>query len=1047
MLSSSLNLARLAVTRRALTPALFAPARALSDKSWQASGSEIQEATRKALIHDLLSDSTSAIHDTVPWFLENMPASYFRQTTLPVRTEHLKAITSLRSTEQALSLDIRSDLDENRKVVTFIRPNNEVGMLLKQIKSLPKYNMPLSRVGVYTTDDNTMCLNMFTFGEPKDTTSRTIDDSHPILSLAAKVAVGDVEIEEVDKDMLEPEQIKGYMSKCGNGYLNNSVSRRFLKQMGLYYGVTGSEGVEVSVEKFNPTEYTADGVDAASTDRLYWIDSAIANSLPQYALEYFARVVKVNNLDIVRTHLDNVNDGENGTVTQLRMLVRVEEGDDIDWKRLKRNLKRQKWIDPSTADLIDRVPSLGIRRAEIITGLASLMHPIMGKVNPVAYSKANIMAAVTGKAYLDLGREIADFFLEKFDPKSGHMSQSDQDAESNRLRAKIDSEVVDRSANTLLNKMVDAVNHTYRTNVYMENRYALSMRLDPAIMQSDNHAETPYGVVFAHGRRFNGYHVRFRDISRGGMRIVTPASSEQLALESGRHYDECYGLSFAQQMKNKDIPEGGSKCVALVDTVGMSQQNKNFVMRKSVKAFSDSILDLIVDTPETNERVLDYYGKPEVLYLGPDEQVLPEDIDWIVQRAAKRGYRNPSSFMSSKPKAGINHKEFGVTSEGVNVFLDVALREVLKIDPTKESFTVKLTGGTDGDVAGNEINILYREYGDNVKIVGLGDHTAALEDPNGLNREELLRLFRAALPLDQYDPSKLGATGELHKADTDEGARMRNTMHNRVKADAFIPAGGRPNTVDINNWEQFLDEEGKPTSGLIVEGANLFITAEARQKLFEEAGVTVVKDSSANKAGVICSSYEICAAMLLSEQEFLDNKEEIVADVLKKLRYFARVEAELLFREFNNYPGALPHFSALISDTINVATDAIREELVKLPEEEIDLLLDLVKTHLPAKMADMAFDRLRTNVPEQYLIAAIASSLASKIVYAEGVNFVKSQPPENLSALALKYLEAEKEIASLEKALDGAKGLKGDVKEEVLDLLKRGGVRSKLNVF
>ena len=339
------------------------------------------------------------------------------------------------------------------------------------------------------------------------------------------------------------------------------------------------------MEKFNPTEYTADGVDAASTDRLYWIDSAIANSLPQYALEYFARVVKVNNLDIVRTHLDNVNDGENGTVTQLRMLVRVEDGDDIDWKRLKRNLKRQKWIDPSTADLIDRVPSLGIRRAEIITGLASLMHPIMGKVNPVAYSKANIMAAVTGKAYLDLGREIADFFLEKvrlglrvnrvgatlrtfetnsslrlqFDPKSGHMSQSDQDAESNRLRAKIDSEVVDRSANTLLNKMVDAVNHTYRTNVYMENRYALSMRLDPAIMQSDNHAETPYGVVFAHGRRFNGYHVRFRDISRGGMRIVTPASSEQLALESGRHYDECYGLSFAQQMKNKDIPEGGSK--------------------------------------------------------------------------------------------------------------------------------------------------------------------------------------------------------------------------------------------------------------------------------------------------------------------------------------------------------------------------------------------------------------------------------------------------------------------------------------------------------
>jgi glutamate dehydrogenase len=33
--------------------------------------------------------------------------------------------------------------------------------------------------------------------------------------------------------------------------------------------------------------------------------------------------------------------------------------------------------------------------------------------------------------------------------------------------------------------------------------------------------------------------------------------------------------------------------------------------------------------------------------------------------------------------AGINHKEFGVTSEGVVVYLDVALRSVLKINPDK----------------------------------------------------------------------------------------------------------------------------------------------------------------------------------------------------------------------------------------------------------------------------------------------------------------------------------------------------------------------------
>lgn len=175
---------------------------------------------------------------------------------------------------------------------------------------------------------------------------------------------------------------------------------------------------------------------------------------------------------------------------------------------------------------------------------------------------------------------------------------------------------------------------------------------------------------------------------------MSPRSPEQQAVESARHYDECYSLAFAQQLKNKDIPEGGSKAVNLIDVNGMTDHNKNFVMRKSVKAFTDSILDLIVQTDETKDKIVDYYGKPEVLYLGPDEQVIPEDINWVVKRAEERGYPTPAAFMSSKPRAGINHKEYGVTSEGVNVFLDVGLRNVLGIDPTQEPFTVSVACAT-----------------------------------------------------------------------------------------------------------------------------------------------------------------------------------------------------------------------------------------------------------------------------------------------------------------------------------------------------------------
>lgn len=582
----------------------------------------------------------------------------------------------------------------------------------------------------------------------------------------------------------------------------------------------------------------------------------------------------------------------------------------------------------------------------------------------------------------------------------------------------------------------------------MNNRYALGLRLNPKIMSSEDESprETPYGVIFVHGRRFDGYHTRFRDIARGGMRLVTPASAEQFALESAHQYDECYGLAFAQQLKNKDIPEGGSKAVVLIDNIGMSKAGKNFVMRKSVKAFTDTILDLIVDTEETREEVVDFVGKKEVLYLGPDEQVTPEDINWVIKRAKQRGYDTPAAFMSSKPRAGINHKEFGVTSEGVNVYLDVALRHVLKIDPKQESFTIKITGGPDGDVAGNELKILAREYGENAKVVGIADGTGCAEDPNGLDWDELLRLVHDNLPIDHFNTSKLGEGGAVHTVDTEEGVKARNSMHNRVQADAFIPAGGRPNTINIHNYKHFLNPDGSPSAPLIVEGANLFVTDEARQLLFEEAGVVIVKDSSANKCGVITSSYEICAAMLLSEEEFFDNKDQIVREVLAKLHNYAQMEAELLFREFETYGGSLPQLSKIVSGAVNAATDALSVALESFSKEDKDKLLPLFRAHLPQTMADMSFDKVHERVPAQYITNAISSCLASKMVYKEGTKFVDALPKEKLASVALRYVEAEHQIAMLKSVLEGTE-MPEKEKESILKLLEAGGARTALGVF
>jgi len=413
---------------------------------------------------------------------------------------------------------------------------------------------------------------------------------------------------------------------------------------------------------------------------------------------------------------------------------------------------------------------------------------------------------------------------------------------------------------------------------------------------------------------------------------------------------------------------------------------------------------------------------------------------WMVKHAADRGYSVPSAFMSSKPDTGINHKEYGVTSEGVAVFLGVALK-ASGVD-TEKPFRVSMTGGPDGDVGGNMLKILHRDYGENAMVVGICDGTATVEDEGGIDLEELLRLMRSNLPLSDFDPEKLGKGGRFALADTTEGRDLRNTMHNRVKADVLVPCGGRPATINEDNWRNFLGEDGKPVCPLIVEGANLFITPGAREALFQEAGVAIVKDSSANKCGVICSSYEIASSMLLSREEFLENKEEIVQGVLDKLRVLAEQEAQLLFRQqLTNPEVSLPNSSVEISAQILRTHEAIvaAMDIFKKDLDYDEMLETLSQQHLPESILRLGGSRLKEKCPEAYLHNLIASSLSSRIVYKEGLEFVAQISDSALGEVALQYLTQEQRVNTLIEEVE-ASGVKHS--EEIKELLLKGGIRA-----
>ena len=71
---------------------------------------------------------------------------------------------------------------------------------------------------------------------------------------------------------------------------------------------------------------------------------------------------------------------------------------------------------------------------------------------------------------------------------------------------------------------------------------------------------------------------------------------------------------------------------------------------------------------------------------------------------------------------------------------------------------------------------------------------------------------------------------------------------------------------------------------------------------------------------------------------------------------------------------------------------------------------------------------------------------ASKLVYKEGTKFVEALPKEKLAAVALRYLEAEHEVALLMEALEGT-DMPTSEKEAILKLLDAGGARTAIGVF
>jgi len=91
----------------------------------------------------------------------------------------------------------------------------------------------------------------------------------------------------------------------------------------------------------------------------------------------------------------------------------------------------------------------------------------------------------------------------------------------------------------------------------------------------------------------------------------------------------------------------------------------------------------------------------------------------------------------------------------------------------------------------------------------------------------------------------------------------------------------------------------------------------------------------------------------------------------------------------------------------------------------------------------------------KYVRNAMSSTLASKLVYKEGIHLIETQPKAKLAERALEYYRHARAVQTLIDELEAdvkvagtSEGaLKKESKTKILELLQKGGARASLDIF
>ncbi|WP_435123603.1 NAD-glutamate dehydrogenase [Micromonospora tulbaghiae] len=444
-------------------------------------------------------------------------------------------------------------------------------------------------------------------------------------------------------------------------------------------------------------------------------------------------------------------------------------------------------------------------------------------------------------------------------------------------------EVASLDQDRILRSYLTLIQATLRTSFYQKPvggrpKAYVAFKLDPQAIP-DLPAPRPKFEIFVYSPRFEGMHLRYGPVARGGLRW------------SDRREDfrtEVLGLVKAQMVKNAVIVPVGAKGGFVLKQKPGDRDEAVICYKEFISALLDVTDNIVSGEIVPPEDVVRHDGDDPYMVVAADKGTATfSDIANEISEA--HSFWLGDAFASGG-SAGYDHKKMGITARGAWESVKRHFRE-LGHDTQTQDFTVVGVGDMSGDVFGN--GMLLSQH---IRLVAAFDHRHIFLDPDpdsARSWEERQRLFdMPRSSWEDYDRELISEGGGVYSRTAksvpispqvravlglDEDVTQLSPQE-LMKAiltapvdlfwnggiGTYVKASSQTNAEVGDKSNDAIRVDGKGLRCRVVgEGGNLGFTQQGRIE-YASTGGRIYTDFIDNAAGVDCSDHEVNIKILLN---------------------------------------------------------------------------------------------------------------------------------------------------------------------------------------